>query len=100
MEQKDLNFVIENDIKEASYYCGDDACFVAKFVTYDGDTFEFKMSREKVMEHIEKTSKHPEVYMTNKKLVVEHFHTMARRWFLMTRTPVNVETEDFEETKS
>lgn len=99
MEQKDINFIIENGIKEASYYCGDDACFVAKFDVGDG-VFTFKMSRAKVMEHIERTCKHPEVYMTNKKLVVEHFHTLARRWFLMTRTPVKVETEDFEETKS
>ena len=75
------------DVKEMSFFCGDDTCFVATFVANDGQRFEFKMSRAKVMEHVEKHSTHPEKYLTNKGLVVAHFHAMAIAWYKLTHLP-------------
>lgn len=88
--KEDHVFMFDNDIKEMSFYCGDDTCFVATFVSNDGQRFEFKMSRAKVMEHVERTSAHPEKYITNKGLVVAHFHRMAKYWYAMTRKPIDV----------
>jgi len=80
----DHTFMSEHDLKEMTFYCGDDACFRANFVGNDGNTFDFKMSRQKVMEHVERTCAHPEKYLMNKGLVVAHFHAMAKAWYAMT----------------
>lgn len=74
-------YMFEHDLKTMSFYCGDDACFVATFENQDGQKFEFKMSRQKVMEHVERHSAHPERYLTNKGLVTAHFHNMAKAWY-------------------
>ena len=73
-------------IKEMEFYCANDECYEARFVAEDGTKFEYKMSRAKVMEHIEKHSAHPETYITNKGLVVSHFHRLAMAWYALTRT--------------
>ena len=104
MTKEETIFMTNYDLKEMSYYCGNDKCFEAKFINNDGDTFEYKMSLTKVVEHIEKTCRHPEHYMMNKDLVVAHFHRMARAWYAMTHlTKKDMEAfrkdvKDFEET--
>ena len=77
-------------VKEMEFYCANDECYEARFVAEDGSKFEYKMSRAKVMEHVERTSAHPEKYLTNKGLVVAHFHRMAKYWYAMTRKPIDV----------
>lgn len=71
-------------------YCANDECYEARFVTEDGTKFEYKMSRAKVMEHVEKHSAHPDKYLTNKGLVVTHFHAMAIAWYKLTHLPKNM----------
>lgn len=71
-------------------YCAKDECYVARFVAEDGTKFEYKMSRAKVMEHVKKHSAHPDKYLTNKGLVVAHFHAMAIAWYKLTHLPKNM----------
>ena len=93
MTKFELLFTIEYGVKELEFYCGDDACFVARFKDEDGNQFEFKASRQKVIEHIEKYSKHPELYLTNKTLTVSHFHRWAIAWYMKTHLPKSMAKE-------
>ena len=93
MTKFELQFTIEYGVKEMEFYCGDDACFEARFKDENGETFEFKASRQKVMEHVEKYAKHPEEYLTNKKLVVAHFHRWAIAWYKKTHLPKSLAKE-------
>ena len=97
MTRKEIIFTIDYGIKEMSFYCANDSCYVATFVTNDGEKFEFKASRAKVMEHIERTAARPELYMTNKTLVVSHFHHMAMAWYRMTHLQTKQNEKDYEE---
>lgn len=79
--KQDNCFMFKHNLKELSFYCANDSCYEATFVRETGETFTFKCSRAKVMEHIERTCAHPERYLTNKGLVVAHFHNMAKAWY-------------------
>ena len=90
MAKNEFVFMSDYGVKEMEFYCANDECYEARFVAEDGSKFEYKMSRAKVMEHVERTSAHPEKYLTNKGLVVAHFHRMAKYWYAMTRKPIDV----------
>lgn len=90
MAKNEFVFMSDYGVKEMEFYCANDECYEARFVAEDGTKFEYKMSRAKVMEHVERTSAHPEKYLTNKGLVVAHFHRMAKYWYAMTRKPIDV----------
>lgn len=90
MTKNEFVFMSDYGVKEMEFYCANDECYEARFVAEDGSKFEYKMSRAKVMEHVERTSAHPEKYLTNKGLVVAHFHRMAKYWYAMTRKPIDV----------
>ena len=89
MTKNEFVFMSDYGVKEMEFYCANDECYEARFVAEDGTKFEYKMSRAKVMEHVERTSEHPEKYLTNKGLVVAHFHRMAKYWYAMTRKPID-----------
>ena len=84
MTKEELLFTVEYGIKSAEFACADDNCFKARFVTENNETFDFSCSRQKVMEHVERYSAHPEKYLTNKGLLVAHFHRMAIVWYKKT----------------
>lgn len=83
MTKEELKFTIDYGIKSIVFDCNDNSCFKANFVDENNDTFSFKMSRAKVMEHVERFSAHPEKYIANKGLVVAHFRRMALTWYAM-----------------
>ena len=87
MTKEEFVFTIDYGIKTMEFACADDNCYKAKFVTENDETFDFTCSRQKVMEHVERYSAHPEKYLTNKGLVVAHFHRMAIAWFKKTHLP-------------
>lgn len=85
----EIVFMVDYGLSEMSFSCDDDSHFEAVFVSkVDGETFTYVMSRQKVMEHIERVSKYPERYVTDKKLVAAHFHVMAMAWYRATHFPV------------
>ena len=74
-------------IKEIEFCCDNDNMYQALFTDENGETFTFNASRAKVMEHVERFVKHPESYITNKTLVVAHFHAMALAFYAMAHLP-------------
>ena len=90
MTNKEFVFMSDYGVKEMEFYCANDECYEAYFVAEDGTKFEYKMSRAKVMEHVEKHSAHTEKYVTNKRLVVAHFHAMAIAWYKFTHFPKSI----------
>ena len=90
MTQEENIFMTKYGIKEMEFYCANDECYEARFVADDGTKFKYKMSHANVMEHVEKHSAHPDKYLTNKGLVVAHFHAMAIAWYKLTHLPKNM----------
>lgn len=86
--KSDNVFMVEYGLSQMEFACADDACFKANFVGKDGKKFSFEMSRAKVMEHVEKYAAHPERYVTNKGLVVAHFHRLAKAWYALTHAKI------------
>ena len=76
-------FMTKYGIKEMEFYCDNDNMYQAMFTDENGETFTFNASRAKVMEHVERFASHPELYVTNKNLVVSHFHRMALAFYAM-----------------
>ena len=70
MTKEELIFTIDYNVKSMEFACADDNCFKAHFVDENGETFDFTASRQKVLEHIERFSAHPERYISNKGLCV------------------------------
>lgn len=93
MTQEEIIFMRDYDIKDMSYYCANDECFEARFTTNQGEEFLFTASRAKVMEHVERFASHQELYVTNKNLVVSHFHYMAMEWYAKTHLPKSLAKE-------
>lgn len=88
MSKEELIFTIDYGIKSMEFACADDSCYTATFIDNNGDGFKFTASRKSVMEHVERFAAHPEKYITNKGLVVAHFHRMAIAWYKKTHLPV------------
>ena len=84
MTKNEFVFMSDYGVKGMEFHCANDECYEARFVDEDGTKFEYKMSRAKVMEHVERHSAHPEKYLTNKGLVVAHFRAMAIAWYKLT----------------
>ena len=82
--QEETIFMTKYGIKEMEFYCDNDNMYEARFTDENGETFTFNSSRAKVMEHVERFAKHPELYVTNKTLVVAHFHAMALAFYAMS----------------
>lgn len=76
MTKNEFVFMSDYGVKGMEFYCANDECYEARFVVDYGTKFKYKMSRAKVMEHVERHRLHPEKYLTNKGLVVAHFHAM------------------------
>ena len=87
MTKEETIFMTKYGIKEMEFYCDNDNMYEARFTDENGETFTFNSSREKVMEHVERFAKHPELYITNKTLVVAHFHAMALAFYAMAHLP-------------
>ena len=85
--QEETIFMTKYGIKEMEFYCDNDNMYEARFTDENGETFTFNSSRAKVMEHVERFAKHPELYITNKTLVVAHFHAMALAFYAMAHLP-------------
>ena len=85
--QEETIFMTKYVIKEMEFYCDNDNMYEARFTDENGETFTFNSSRAKVMEHVERFAKHPELYITNKTLVVAHFHAMALAFYAMAHLP-------------
>ena len=81
--QEETIFMTKYGIKEMEFYCDNDNMYQARFTDENGETFTFNASRAKVMEHVERFASHPELYVTNKNLVVSHFHSMALAFYAM-----------------
>ena len=81
--QEETIFMTKYSIKEMEFYCDNDNMYQARFTDENGETFTFNASRAKVMEHVESFASHPELYVTNKNLVVSHFHRMALAFYAM-----------------
>ena len=81
--QEETIFMTKYGIKEMEFYCDNDNMYQARFTDENGETFTFNASRAKVMEHVERFASHPELYVTNKNLVVSHFHRMALAFHAM-----------------
>ena len=81
--QEETIFMTKYGIKEIEIYCDNDNMYEARFTDENGETFTFNASRAKVMEHVERFASHPELYVTNKNLVVSHFHRMALAFYAM-----------------
>ena len=81
--QEETIFMTKYGIKEMEFYCDNDNMYQAMFTYENGETFTFNASRAKVMEHVERFASHPEIYVTNKNLVVSHFHRMALAFYAM-----------------
>lgn len=90
MTLEERKFMNVYAIQAMEISCENDSCFVATFISEDNQKFEFKMTKQKVMEHIERTCSHVEMYLMNKRLVEAHFKRMARTWYAMTRVKVKV----------
>ena len=69
------------------FCCDNDNMYKARFTDENFETFTFNASRANVMEHVERFAKHPELYITNKTLVVAHFHDMALAFYAMAHLP-------------
>ena len=87
MTKEEIIFMTKYGIKEMEFYCANDDRYEARFMDENGAIFTFNASRAKVMEHVERVAKHPELYRTNKNLVVAHFHVMARAFYAMAHLP-------------
>ena len=87
MTKEETIFMTKYGIKEMEFYCANDNMYEARFIDEDGNKFTFNASRAKVMEHVERFASHPELYVTNKTLVVSHFHRMARAFYAMAHLP-------------
>ena len=74
--QEETIFMTKYGIKEMEFYCDNDNMYQARFTDENGETFTFNASRAKVMEHVERFAKNPELYVTNKTLAMAHFHDM------------------------
>ena len=85
--QEETIFMTKYGIKEMEFYCDNDNMYEARFTDENCETFTFNSSRAKVMEHVERFAKHPELYVTNKTLVVAHFHAMALAFYAMAHLP-------------
>ena len=85
--QEETIFMTKYGIKEMEFYCDNDNMYEARFTDENGETFTFNASRAKVMEHVERFAKQPELYITNKTLVVAHFHAMAFAFYAMAHLP-------------
>lgn len=77
MTQKEIVFSIEYQLKSMEFACKDDNCYKATFINEKGETWQYTASREDVLEHVKAFARHPELYETNKTLLVTHFHQMA-----------------------
>ena len=82
--QEETIFMTKYGINEMEFYCDNDNMYQARFTDENGETFTFNASRAKVMEHVERFASHPELYVTNKNLVVSHFHRMALAFYAMS----------------
>ena len=87
MTKEETIFMTKYCIKEMEFYCDNDNMYEALFTDENGETFTFNASRAKVMEHVERFAKHPELYITNKTLVVAPFHAMAMAFYAMAHLP-------------
>ena len=87
MTKEETIFMTKYCIKEMEFYCDNDNMYETLFTDENGETFTFNASRAKVMEHVERFAKHPELYITNKTLVVAHFHAMAMAFYAMAHLP-------------
>ena len=85
--QEETIFMTKYGINEMEFYCDNDNMYKSRFTDENGETFTFNASRAKVMEHVERFAKHPELYITNKTLVVAHFHAMALAFYAMAHLP-------------
>ena len=85
--QEETIFMTKYGINEMEFYCDNDNMYEARFTDENGETFTFNSSRAKVMEHVERFSSYPELYVTNKNLVVSHFHRMALAFYAMAHLP-------------
>lgn len=90
MTKNEFVFMSDYGVKEMEFYCANDDCYEARFVAEDGSKFEYNMSRSKVMEHVKKHSAHQETYLTNKGLIVAHFHAMAIAWYKLSHLPKKI----------
>ena len=90
MTKNEFIFMSDYGVKEMECYCAKDECYEARFVSEDGTKFKYKMARAKVMEHVERHRLRPEKYLTNKGLVVAHFHAMAIAWYKLTHLQKNM----------
>ena len=81
--QEETIFMTKYGIKEMEFYCDNDNMYQARFTDENGETFTFNSSSAKVMEHVERFASYPELYVTNKNLVVSHFHRMALAFYAM-----------------
>lgn len=77
MTQKEIVFSIDYQLKSMEFACKDDNCYKATFINEKGETWQYTVSREDVLEHVKAFARHPECYETNKALLVTHFHHMA-----------------------
>lgn len=87
MTKSELLFSIDFGIRSMEFACADDSNYVATFVDENNETWRFTASRRVVLEHVERFTKKPEKYLTNKALVVSHFHHMAMAWYAKTHLP-------------
>ena len=85
--QEETIFMTKYGIKEMEFYCDNDNMYQARFTDENGETFTFNSSRAKVMEHVERFASYQELYVTNKNLVVSHFHRMAIAFYAMAHLP-------------
>ena len=81
--QEETIFMTKYGIKEMEFYCANDNMYQARFTDENGETFTFNASSAKVMEHVERLASHPELYVTDKNLVVSHFQRMALAFYAM-----------------
>lgn len=83
MTKEERVFMIDNGLKELSFYCGDDACFEAKFVTKKGIKSLFLLSREKTLDYLR--LKYPDVDIKecekDKEKLAHHFAIAAMDWY-------------------
>ena len=82
MDRQEHVFMIDNNLRELMYFCGNDECYKAEFMTNDYETFCFKLSRDEVVEDMKQNCRYVKDYENNKDVIVAYFHSMAKRWFI------------------
>jgi len=80
-------FMFDNDLKELSFYCGNDNCYEATFVRRNGMKASFMLSKEKTLEYMK--TFYPQVDVEsikdNKAIIVDYFHKFAMEWYKQQR---------------